>query len=94
MGIQRHIKASFGLLLLTGLVAGCATTPPWAQRVPEVIPAQTCGGDIDSDGDGVRECADRCPGSQRGQAIGPDGCPLPLPQQDPGPMPTPKPYRG
>lgn len=87
-GIERHIKASFGLLLLTGLVAGCATTKPWAPRVAEVIPAQTCGGNVDSDGDGVFECEDRCPGTMRGQAVDPEGCPLPEPVMEP------KPYRG
>lgn len=87
-GIERHIKASFGLLLLTGLVAGCATTPPWAPRTAEIIPAQTCGGNVDSDGDGILECEDRCPGTMRGQAVDRDGCPLPEPVMEP------KPYRG
>lgn len=32
----------------------------------------------DDDGDGVNNCNDRCPNSQAGQAIGPDGCPVPL----------------
>jgi len=32
----------------------------------------------DADGDGVNDCNDRCPNSQAGQAIGPDGCPVPL----------------
>ena len=87
-GIQRHIKTSFGLLLLTGLVAGCATTPPWAPRDSEVIPPQTCGGNVDSDGDRVLECSDRCPGTPHGVAVDPDGCPLPEPVMEP------KPYRG
>ncbi|KAA2286299.1 OmpA family protein [Arenimonas fontis] len=43
---------------------------------PEV-PQVTCA-DLDDDGDGVNNCDDRCPGSQAGQAIGPDGCPVPL----------------
>ena len=31
-----------------------------------------------SDGDGVNNCDDKCPGSQAGQTIGPDGCPVPV----------------
>ena len=34
--------------------------------------------DSDSDGDGVNDCDDKCPGSQAGQTIGPDGCPVPV----------------
>lgn len=34
--------------------------------------------DKDDDGDGVNNCLDRCPSSAAGQAIGPDGCPVPL----------------
>ncbi len=43
----------------------------------EVVPQKTCA-DLDDDGDGVNNCDDKCPGSQAGQAIGPDGCPVPL----------------
>ncbi|MGV8932270.1 MAG: OmpA family protein [Luteimonas sp.] len=39
--------------------------------------AATCA-DMDSDGDGVNDCDDKCPGSQAGQTIGPDGCPVPV----------------
>ena len=72
----RPSTAGLGLVLLCALGTGCASTS--AQRVPETIPAQVCGGNADSDGDGVTDCNDRCPGSQAGQAIGPDGCPVPL----------------
>ena len=34
--------------------------------------------DKDDDGDGVNNCDDKCPGSQAGQTIGPDGCPVPV----------------
>ena len=40
-------------------------------------PQQTCA-DKDSDGDGVNDCNDKCPNSQPGQTIGPDGCPVPV----------------
>lgn len=87
-GFQRHIQASLGLMLLAGLVAGCSTTYPRAERVAEAIPAQTCGGNVDSDRDGVMECADRCPGTLPGQVVDPDGCPVPEPVVEP------KPFRG
>ena len=32
----------------------------------------------DGDGDGVINCLDRCPDSEAGQTIGPDGCPVPV----------------
>ena len=73
----RPSSAGLGLVLLCALASGCATHTG-ATRTPEAIPAQVCGGNADSDGDGVTDCNDRCPGSQAGQAIGPDGCPVPL----------------
>ena len=75
---ERYSKAGLGLVLLGGLVAGCTSHQSREARVPEAIPAQVCGGNLDSDGDGVTNCNDRCPGSLAGQAIGPDGCPVPL----------------
>ncbi|HET6604378.1 MAG TPA: OmpA family protein [Xanthomonadaceae bacterium] len=44
---------------------------------PAREPVITCA-DLDDDGDGVNNCDDRCPNSQPGQAVGPDGCPVPL----------------
>ena len=44
---------------------------------PAPPPATDCSS-LDDDGDGVNNCDDKCPGSQAGQAIGPDGCPVPL----------------
>jgi len=50
-----------------------------APVVPEPEPVvQTTCADLDDDGDGVNNCDDKCPNSQAGQAIGPDGCPVPL----------------
>ena len=73
---HRHSALGFGLALVFGLAAGTADAAQ--HKVPETIPAQTCGGNADSDGDGVGDCQDRCPRSMAGQAIGPDGCPVPL----------------
>ena len=53
-----------------------------------VAPAKTCA-DLDDDGDGVNNCDDRCV-TPSGEAVGPDGCPVPAPE----PAPEPKPYRG
>ena len=44
---------------------------------PAAAPVTTCA-DLDDDGDGVNNCEDRCPNSEAGQAIGPDGCPVPV----------------
>lgn len=74
--LLRPSVAGLGLVLFCALASGCASSG--TPRVPETIPAQVCGGTADSDGDGVTDCNDRCPGSQAGQAIGPDGCPVPL----------------
>jgi OmpA-OmpF porin, OOP family len=55
--------------------------PLGAENAPMAAPApmaeKTCA-DMDDDGDGVNNCNDKCPGSAAGQAIGPDGCPVPL----------------
>ena len=48
--------------------------PPVVQAPP---PEKTCA-DLDGDGDGVNDCNDKCPDSQAGQTIGPDGCPVPV----------------
>ena len=86
-GLNRHIRNSLGLLLLTGLATGCATTYPYAPRVAEEIPAQVCTGNGDTDMDGITDCNDRCPNTLRGQAIDAEGCPLPEVME-------PKPFRG
>jgi hypothetical protein len=39
----------------------------------------------------VNNCDDKCLGSTAGQAVGPDGCPVPPPEE---PAPAPKPFRG
>jgi OOP family OmpA-OmpF porin len=50
---------------------------PVVPDAPMEQPAADCS-TKDDDGDGVNNCNDRCPNSQAGQAIGPDGCPVPL----------------
>ena len=58
---------------------------------PMPVPQKTCA-DLDDDGDGVNNCNDKCPGSAAGEAIGADGCPVPV--AEPEPVPEPKPFRG
>jgi len=87
-GLNRHIKTSLALLLLTGLTACSPYNYPYAHRIPEEIPAQVCSGNNDTDRDGVIDCNDMCPNTAPGKSVGPDGCPLPEPPMEP------KPFRG
>jgi OOP family OmpA-OmpF porin len=54
-----------------------APAPQAADPVVPVAPVKTCA-DLDDDGDGVNNCNDKCPNSQAGQTVGPDGCPVPV----------------
>jgi len=54
-----------------------ALGPEPAPPAPPAPAAPSCA-DGDDDGDGVNNCDDKCPGSQAGQTIGPDGCPVPV----------------
>lgn len=64
------LLASVGLTVALG-------PEPMAPVAPPPAPQPTCA-DMDDDGDGVNNCNDKCPGSQAGQTIGPDGCPVPV----------------
>ena len=63
------ILASIGMTVALG-------PEPMAPVAPAPV-APNCA-DSDDDGDGVNNCDDKCPGSQAGQTIGPDGCPVPV----------------
>lgn len=63
------ILASVGIVIPLG--------PPVVAAPPAAPAAPSCA-DQDDDGDGVNNCDDKCPGSQAGQTIGPDGCPVPV----------------
>ncbi|THD10494.1 hypothetical protein B1808_14795, partial [Pseudofulvimonas gallinarii] len=65
------VLASVGIVIPLGPAPVSAPPPAPAPVAP------SCA-DLDEDGDGVNNCDDRCPGSQAGQAIGPDGCPVPV----------------
>jgi OmpA-OmpF porin, OOP family len=62
------VLASVGVVIPLGPKAEAAAPPP--------PPAAPSCADLDDDGDGVNNCDDKCPGSQAGQTIGPDGCPV------------------
>ena len=68
------INNSFGGQLGIRYTFGKAAPAPAPVAPP---PAKTCA-DLDDDGDGVNNCNDTCPNSTAGQAVGPDGCPVPL----------------
>ena len=63
------LLASVGLTVALGPEAAAPVAP---------APAAPSCADGDDDGDGVNNCDDKCPGSQAGQTIGPDGCPVPV----------------
>ena len=63
------VLASVGVVIPLG-------PEPTAPVAPAPV-SPSCA-DMDSDGDGVNDCDDKCPGSQAGQTIGPDGCPVPV----------------
>ena len=44
---------------------------------PATVAAPNCA-DMDSDGDGVNDCNDKCPNTPAGVTVGPDGCPVPV----------------
>lgn len=68
--------ASLSLIVKIGELEEAVTPEPTAPEVP-ATPVKTCA-DMDDDGDGVNNCNDKCPNSQAGQAVGADGCPVPL----------------
>lgn len=67
------------LLASVGLTVALGPEPvkPVAPPPPPPPMAPTCA-DMDSDGDGVNDCDDKCPSTPAGTAVGPDGCPVPL----------------
>jgi outer membrane lipase/esterase len=70
---QNRGALSFAVMTQFGKAAPAPV--PEAEPMPE--PQKTCA-DMDDDGDGVNNCDDKCTDSAAGQAIGPDGCPVPL----------------
>jgi OOP family OmpA-OmpF porin len=65
-------------LLCCCFLAAFAVVQPAAAQSLETPPPTTVCAELDADSDGVGDCADKCPASQPGQVIGPDGCSVPL----------------
>ena len=63
------------LLASVGLTVALGPEPMAPVAPAPATPAPTCA-DMDSDGDGVNDCDDKCPGSPAGTTVGPDGCPV------------------
>ncbi len=61
--------------MLVKLGAAAAAPMEEVAPPPPPPPPPSCA-DLDDDGDGVNNCEDRCPDSQPGQTVGPDGCPV------------------
>jgi len=76
-----HVIAEFQVEL-TAAGGGSYSPDPlfWSSDVS--TPPITPPGDVDSDGDGVPDEFDDCPGTPPGTPVGPDGCPLPPPDVD------------
>ncbi len=64
-------------LASVGVVIPLGPAPSAPVVAPPPPAAPSCA-DLDDDGDGVNNCDDKCPDSQPGQTIGPDGCPVPV----------------
>jgi OOP family OmpA-OmpF porin len=64
------VLASVGVIIPLG-------PEPTAPVAAAPVAPNNCA-DLDSDGDGVNDCDDKCPGSTAGQTVGPDGCPVPV----------------
>jgi len=66
------------VLASVGVVIPLGPAPVAAAPEPAPAPVAPSCADLDDDGDGVNNCDDKCPNSEAGQIIGPDGCPVPV----------------
>ena len=73
---RKHQNQFVDMLASVGMTVALGPEP-MAPVAPAPVAAPGCA-DLDDDGDGVNNCNDKCPGSQAGQTIGPDGCPVPV----------------
>ncbi len=67
-------KNGYGDWFLGFSVVSRFGAPPAAPTVAPPPAAPDCS-KMDSDGDGVNDCDDKCPGTPAGTIVGPDGCP-------------------
>lgn len=73
-----YVKAMILIPLGARATTAPAVAPAPTPAAAPVAAAPAACETLDDDGDGVNNCIDKCPGSQAGQAIGPDGCVVPL----------------
>lgn len=66
---------ALGVQIALGQVEVPVEPEPYTPPPPP--PEPHCS-ELDSDGDGVNDCDDRCPNTPAGTVVGPDGCPLPV----------------
>lgn len=64
--------ATVGLRYVFGRSQPAPVEPP--PPPPPPPPAEPHCSELDSDGDGVNDCDDRCPNTPAGTVVGPDGC--------------------
>jgi OOP family OmpA-OmpF porin len=69
--------ASVSVIVKFGPEPSVASTTTTTTTTEVETVQKTCA-DLDDDGDGVNNCEDKCPNSTAGQAVGPDGCPVPV----------------
>jgi OOP family OmpA-OmpF porin len=76
--------ADAAVAIRAGLLAGamslalvCGPAPAQEAAAVATPPTPACA-DQDEDRDGVNQCLDQCPASRAGEAIGPDGCAVPV----------------
>ncbi|MEZ0469530.1 outer membrane beta-barrel protein [Luteimonas salinilitoris] len=74
---QNQEESWFGDVLASVGVVIPLGPEPVAPVAPAPAPVDNCA-DRDSDGDGVNDCDDRCPDTQAGTTVGPDGCAVPV----------------
>ena len=68
-------KNGYGDWFLGFSVVSRFGAPPAAPVAATPPPAAPDCSKMDSDGDGVNDCDDKCPGTPAGTIVGPDGCP-------------------
>jgi len=70
------VDAIASVALLVNFGGEAAPAPAPTRETPPPAKVETSCRDLDDDNDGVNNCDDRCPGTQAGVQVGPDGCPM------------------
>ena len=73
-----RIRMTLGLALVAAALWGCCPGSMLGNGVPgpDTHPQVAAAQPVDTDGDGVPDASDRCPGTPRGVAVDANGCPL------------------